>query len=158
MRIKNLFKIFGRDSVPILGFDVFISYSWTDGRAYAESLRDALLTHDLIVFLDDDRLNVGDPLTSYVTEELDEFSRRGKPLIPIAGKEVSDLLKNDDADFNTLTNIESFNESQHRCAAKNLSTLRPFLHLVDGDKDKLVTVSNKSVEKILAAVGAFKAQ
>ena len=182
MRIKNLFKIFGRDSVPILGFDVFISYSWTDGRAYAESLRDALLTHDLIVFLDDDRLNVGDPLTSrvssalqksrvlvlvttpaaltssYVTEELDEFSRRGKPLIPIAGKEVSDLLKNDDVDFNTLTNIENFNESQHQCAAKNLSTLWPFLHLVDGDKDKLVTVSNKSVEKILAAVGAFKAQ
>jgi len=168
--------------VPLFGYDVFISYSWTDGRAYAESLRDQLAALGLVIFLDDDRLNAGDPLTtsvssalqrsrvlvlvatpaglasSYVAEELAEFSRRGRPLIPIAGEAVSTLLKSDSASFHNLAGVTNFSEAQHKCAAENLSVLRPFLHLVGSTGDALLAADTQTIEKIKTSVGVFKAQ
>lgn len=93
-------------AATVLGYDVFISYAWRDGRTYATALRTALARRNR-VFLDDSELHSGLQLSSnlglalrrssalamivtpdaldspHVQGELRAFDQLGRPLIPI---------------------------------------------------------------------------
>jgi WD40 repeat protein len=88
-------------------YDIFISYSRSDGTAYAENLKKRLTQLDFTCFLDHDDLSAGLPLTpslkralrrsarlivvatkgavqsEYVPLEVTEFSATGRTIIPI---------------------------------------------------------------------------
>lgn len=101
----------------LLGYDVFISYAWVDGRAYAESLSAALRQRAswrkrLVVFLDDTEMAAGSPLratigralqrsgllvvvatpmafrSGHVADEVRTFKLLDKNIVPIAPADI----------------------------------------------------------------------
>src|SRR5438552_3837686 len=105
----------------VLGYDLFISYAWNDGRNYAKQLRNALISHHFSVFLDDIEMAAGSPLSRsvsqalrrssslvlvttphalispYVHKELSAFSNLDRPLVPIVFQDTEILLRDENA-------------------------------------------------------------
>lgn len=96
-----------RLSKSLLGFDVFVSYSYSDGRQWASSLEEALTRRDLACFLDTQELGYGQQLhdslrkairrsrvlvmvgtegaltAPYLAFEVEEARRAGKTILPV---------------------------------------------------------------------------
>lgn len=94
-------------SERILGYDVFISYSWSDGRDYVAALHQGLVGAGFRCFLDDREMSGGTPLkasvdralqrstilvlvasadafdSSYVEEEVKAFDHLNRPIVPL---------------------------------------------------------------------------
>jgi WD40 repeat protein len=97
----------GIDWAPIFGYDIFVSYNWTDARPYAARLEADLRMHDLRCFLDNTDAPPGTALNStlqtalrrsrvlvllvskralqspWVTEEVRTFAKTGRTIIPV---------------------------------------------------------------------------
>ena len=105
-----------RTLIGLLGYDFFVSYAWSDSRAYAEALELALRSspNNFDVFLDTKEMGGGTELdatirkalrrssvlalvasrgateSNYVREEIEIFEQLGRPIIPI---EVDNSIK-----------------------------------------------------------------
>lgn len=70
----------------MLGYDVFVSYTRRDGRAFAQALTLKLIRdHDLVVFLDDHELDVGERLGAIL-----RAVRRSKMLVLVATPRIGE--------------------------------------------------------------------
>ncbi len=91
----------------VLGYDVFVSYAWLDGRAFAAELASRLRERGWRVFLDDAEIAAGAELAAmlgaslrkssalvvvashgamsspHVASEVEAFGRTGRPVVPI---------------------------------------------------------------------------
>ena len=98
----------------ILGYDVFVSYAWSDGRPFAAELTSRLRGRGWRVFLDDNEIAPGAQLASalgtslrrssaltvvasygamtspHVASEIEAFGRTGRPVVPIFPERARD--------------------------------------------------------------------
>ena len=158
----------------VLGYDLFISYAWNDGRNYAKQLRNALISHHFSVFLDDIEMAAGSPLSRsvsqalrrssslvlvttphalispYVHKELSAFSNLDRPLVPIVFQDTEILLRDENAlgVFLEKGNLPVASEDCWQIFNKSVGLLRDRIWVSEPRSVGEASPSDTTVEKI----------
>jgi WD40 repeat protein len=165
-------------AATVLGYDVFISYSWRDGRTYAKALRTALARR-YRVFLDDSELYGGLQLSSnlglalrrssalamivtpdaldspHVQDELRAFDQLGRPLIPI---NIGDQLRrrpgsrNVHAEHGPPNTIRLLGERIWINETADRLAIGPTDEVVDRLKKAFISVRRGRIQAILSTI------
>jgi TIR domain len=165
-------------ATTVLGYDVFISYAWRDGRTYASALRTALARR-YRVFLDDSELysvrqlnsNLGLALrrssslamivtpealdSPHVQDELRAFDQLGRPLIPI---NIGDQLRRQPgsrdvhADHGPPNTIRLLGERIWINETADRLAVGPTDEVVDRLKKAFVSVRRGRIQAILSTI------
>ena len=182
--LRYVFLPFAKLADLVLGFDVFVSYAWDDGREYAETLRDKLKADGLRVFLDDDRLHAGQHLSrglslalkrsstlvlittdaslrsKHVTGELSAFANYGRPLIPVVLHSDLSKFKPVSAAERSKISIPSniMDLTPEQCYQTNKAVLSDRIWITEEGVGVLSNASESTGRKIKRSVGFLQRQ
>ncbi len=169
----------------LYGYDVFVSYAWRDGRAYAELLAAALehapsRRERLHVFLDDHEMAAGSPLqatisralrrssvlvlvatpmairSGHVAEEVRAFRRLNRNIVPIVPANlVTQLRQPWPLDAGTMPD-EATEDRPEACERFILATLRQYIWAEEAADVSTDAPSAIVLKKIRNAVGSLR--
>ena len=162
------------------GYDVFISYSWSDGRTYAEALYRQLQDRRLSPFLDDERMDAGASLrtavgralrrssvlvlvstmgalrSAHVASEVRTFARSDRNIVPVVPARMTEMFRKMPTGGVDELPEEATTATPDQCQAYNLSILRKRIWLEEPHEEELSTPSDLVITKIKNAVGGFR--
>ena len=164
----------------LLGYDVFISYAWSDGRNYAAALYAALRSYRLSAFLDDERMDAGAPLrvavgralrrssvlvvlttqgalrSGHVANEVRAFARSDRNIIPIVPENLVRCFRQPpSAEVPNLPD-DAIDATPETCEHFTLAILRQRIWLEQASGGSLASPSETVVKKIRNSVGSFR--